>query len=120
MKKGLYAVISLTIVLFLACGTEDSKNTGDTSAVPEKEWESEEDEKEVHPDSLPEAVTDAVASRYPGATIREADEEKHSDGSVYYEIDLDTEGGEIEALFSPLGEFLGLEEERDAESDVVN
>lgn len=79
-------------------------------AHDENEDDDEQDDTDIHPDNLPQAIKDYISSNYPEETIIEAEIE--DDGS--YEITLDN-GIEIE--FDEDGNFLSAEDGNGEDDD---
>lgn len=132
MKKVLYPLFSLLFVLLLSCGgdapagEEGDENTAEEmvdEAMDEmedmmEEEEADENEREISIEAIPQNVKDAIAKKYPGYSISEADEVTAEDGSVSYDVEIEKEGSELEVMYSSKGEFLGEEMDEDEEGDV--
>ncbi len=73
------------------------KYTPDGKLVASKE--------EVAPSDLPEAVTKAVTSKYPGAKVLKAEKEMRK-GVVRYEVKLKAKGGKKRVRISENGEII--------------
>jgi hypothetical protein len=70
----------------------------------------EENEVEIDPMDLPEAVKIDISSRYSDSVLLEADEITHQAGEITYDVEIKTAEGEvIELMYKPDGTFLGIE-----------
>ncbi len=74
-------------------------------------------EVEIEPADLPQAVRDAVARDYPGATIVEAEKETYADGTVHYEVELKKGEKTREVEYTVDGEELEEHEDDSGEAE---
>ena len=69
-------------------------------------------EEDIAVKDLPEAVSKAIASKYPGATITGAEKETR-DGAVKYEVELQVKGKKQEVKLTDKGEVIPRAEHKD-------
>lgn len=75
-------------------------------------------EREIKVADLPKAVSAGVLKKYPGATIKEAEEILDGDKVSAYEVAVVTKDKkEVEALFGPNGKFMKGEKDDDDKDD---
>jgi len=77
--------------------TKEVKYMADGTLVGSKE--------DVSAKDLPEAVSNAIAAKYPGATIVKAETEVHN-GVVLYHVKLDVKGEHQKVTFTDKGEIV--------------
>lgn len=75
----------------------------------DEEDEDDENEREISPSELPQIIKSAIASKYAGAEMVEADEVTQANGQITYDVELKLNGEIKEVMFDAKGEFLGVE-----------
>ncbi len=75
-----------------------------------------ETEEEVSIDEVPAAVRPTIEQYAAQGRITEIERETE-DGKVVYEIELDVDGKEVEFQVSAAGDYLGQEDDDDADDD---
>lgn len=96
-------------------GIRDRNETVQTREGNEDENEAiddaheEENEVEIDVKSLPESIRNGIASRYPGAQLKESDKITHNDGTITYDVEIIVEGEVIEVMYGAEGGYLGEE-----------
>ena len=74
-------------------------------------------EKEIKITDLPKPIKDAIADKYVGAELLEADEITHVDGKITYDVEIKYQSKVIELMYDLQGKFLGQEEEEEEEEE---
>ena len=138
MKKLTYLSTAILFATFMSCGGGEASDEGEhnadesmeaveaasgemqdmNEAIEEDDADEGENEREISTEELPQGVLDDVNSRYPGSSIEEAEEETAEDGSITYEVELKTEEGKLDVMYSSSGEYIGLENDEDEAGDA--
>jgi len=79
----------------------------------------DENEKEIKPEELPQAVKDDIMKRYTDAKMLEADEITDEDGNITYDVEVETGGKIIEVMYEKDGKYIGMEEDDEDEENNV-
>ncbi|MFZ0490123.1 MAG: PepSY-like domain-containing protein [Salegentibacter sp.] len=97
---------------------EFKQNGTEYSASFSSEGEWMETENQIDKAQLPSEVAQGLQSKYPGASIEKAEKAERKDGTVY-EIEIESDGGEMEVIFDSQGNFVKKEskEEDDGEEE---
>lgn len=75
--------------------------------------EDTEQEVEIDPETLPQAIRDDIESRYPGAELLEADKVTLDDGSINYEVEIKVAEKILELIYEEDGTYMGIEDEEE-------
>ncbi len=123
MKILSYVALFIFILSFTACGLENApqqirKDLDEKNAqLGEKE---DENEIEIDPQTLSDAIKNDIQNRYAGAQLLEADEITRPDGSLTYDVEIQHQGQITELMYDAQANFLGLEVEDEEEEEDEN
>jgi hypothetical protein len=91
---------------------QDEDDAGEEDDDDESDGD-DENEREINPEELPQVIKDAIAQKYAGAELLEADEITQKDGSLTYDVEIKVNGEIIEVMYDVQGNFLGIEIDED-------
>jgi uncharacterized membrane protein YkoI len=95
----------------------DSKGNFIEQEAEDEDDDDGENEREISTDIIPQPVKDNIASQYPGAKLLEADEITIPDGSITYDVEIESNGNITELMYDAQGNFLGVETDDDDADD---
>ncbi len=70
--------------------------------------EDTEEEIEINPENLPQAIKKDLEERYPGFELLEADKVSLDDGSINYEVEIEVAEEIIELIYEENGTYIGI------------
>jgi hypothetical protein len=73
----------------------------------------EEHEEEISLSDLPQSIVDAIAIKFVGAKLMEADKIKPKRGRYFYDVEMLYQGKVIEVMYDRNGQMIGEETEDD-------
>ena len=96
---------------------EFSMNGNETSVEFDSKGIWKQTETEIEASDLPEAIRDAIKTKYTDYAVEEAEMVETADGEVVYEVDFKKGKEEMEILFAADGSVLKVMKEPEAEEE---